>query len=901
MRRWLLIALALLLLAAAPATPSSPGEGPSEVPEDGGSFVGEHGVWLPGVPPEALAPQRATQGLRAQDDPAAGTARDLAQVPAGSFATTDCFTDFLQRAAQEFGIDCGYVGTPLRHDDPDGPTIELALAVVRARGEATEPPLVLLAGGPGEKFVSLFPALVADPDFFFGPLVANRDVVIFDQRGVGQSRPALECPEVFTIEVPPTAPSEEQLAAVVDAFAACSDRLASQGVDLAAFNTAENARDLDVVRRALGYDAWDVYGTSYGAYLAVQAARLQPADAREPIRTLTVSSPIPAEQNFVVDVGQSFQQALDRTFAACADDPGCAESIDLEPGQLQEASDRVTTRLDGRPESFGLVVEDFETGDATTVSVVVDAATYTGLLFSQYYTTPLIPFVPSLVDDAEAGRYEALVRGLGLPLSDPDPDLAVAGVSLGMQLSVLCAEQVAATDPEDVRDGIEDVSVTARTFVEKQPVVGLNVFEICARWDTEPAPPVLDEPVETNLPMLVVTGRLDQITPPQYGEQLADGGENRYLVEVPGAGHSPLLALGPCGVEIQAAFLADPGSRPPADCAQELTFDVDTGLEFALPVASRVAGPDRYATAAAQATLAYPDGADVVLLASGQAFPDGLATAALAGELDAPVLLATRSAMPEVTRRALAELDPGRVVVVGGPGAIAEAVVQDLDGSFTVDRIGGEDRFDTAAALARELGADQIGALGGRRTAFVASGVTYPDALAAGPIAFAQRHPILLTGPRALPETTEAALRDLGIERVVILGDTPAVSEAVEARLEQVVGNPPLRLGGPDRYATAARVADASSSLFGLDSRAVLLTRGDLFPDAIAAGPHAAQLDATVLLARPGALPATTAEQLQARAGIVDIVRSLGSPVALSDETVAEAAEAVIPPELRVP
>ena len=883
MRRLVVLALVSLLIAAPAQGQVRPAERDTDPrTEQRGSVVGEHSVFLPGVPPEALG--RDPGGVDAADAHISAQARTLAQVLAGEFMPGECFTSLPEGVVPGEDVDCGFVGTPLRHDDADGQTIDLAVVVVRAREQATEPPLVFLAGGPGERLVANFTPLLASPDSFLAPLTANRDVVLFDQRGAGDSRPALDCPEVFATFVA-GAPIE----AVVAAYAACSDRLTSQGVDLAAYNTAQNARDLDVIRRALGYDRWDVYGTSYGTLLALQAVKLQPAGAREPIRTLTLSSPIPLDENFVVDAGPSVQQALERTADACAEDPSCADTVDFESDGLLGAADRVTARLREDPQSFGVVVADSETQEATTVPVTVDPATFTGLLFSLYYATPFIPQVPGLVDDAEEGRYEALVRGVGAATP------TTGGASLGMQMSFLCAEQAATSSPADVRDSFDDLSLTVRTLIELQPVAGLPLYEICGQWDTEPAPDELREPANTDVPGLVVTGRLDQITPPQYGDQLATDDANRYLVEVPGAGHSPLLALGPCGVGIQLAFLADPDSRPDTSCAQELTFGAGPQLPLGPPVASRIAGPDRYATAAAQAEIAFPDGADAAILASGEAFPDGLVAAALAGALEAPVLLTERGALPQVTAQALAELDPDRVVVVGGPDAITDDVVAEVGAGFDVERVGGQDRYATAAAIASRIPSDRIGKLAGLRTAFVASGATFPDALSAGPLAAMGRHPILLVTPGGLPDATVAALGDLGIERVVILGDTAAVSADVEAQLEQVTGTPPLRLGGPNRYATAARVADAASSLFGLDSRAVLLARGDVFADALAAGPHGAQLDAPVLLARPDALPAAAAAELRSRAGTVDIVRALGSPRALADETVLAAALATAP------
>ena len=184
-------------------------------------------------------------------------------------------------------VDCGFINVPLRYDVPS-PEIRIAYARIRAARPGAADATLLLGGGPGEKILrSLGP--VSRPGGL-GPLLARtRDLILIDQRGVGRSTPALECPIGGV-------PRGETLAGL---FVQCAARLRAAGNDLSAYNTLNDVRDLDQVRQALGYPQLNLFGSSYGARLALEALRGEPPW----IRSVVLSSAIPAEANFVADAG----------------------------------------------------------------------------------------------------------------------------------------------------------------------------------------------------------------------------------------------------------------------------------------------------------------------------------------------------------------------------------------------------------------------------------------------------------------------------------------------------------------------------------------------------------------------------------------------------------------------
>lgn len=248
---------------------------------------------------------------------------------------------------------------------------------------------------------------------------------------------------------------------------------------------------------------------------------------------------------------------------------------------------------------------------------------------------------------------------------------------------------------------------------------------------------------------------------------------------------------------------------------------------------ARHAGADRYATAAALARAAYPTGADAVLLASGTSFPDALGGAYLAGSLDAPLLLSAPASLPAATASALQQLDAGTVYVLGGPGAVSDGVAAQvraiaLSGGRrpTVERISGPDRYATSAAIARRLPAGNIGMLAGRRTALLANGLNFPDALAGAAASAAEQFPLLITTATSLPAPISQALTGLGIQHVVVLGGPSVVAESVRSQLTGL-GITSERLSGADRTATAAAIATWAVDVLGLADSRVALARGD--------------------------------------------------------------------------
>jgi hypothetical protein len=177
---------------------------------------------------------------------------------------------------------CWTVVVPLNRVRSDGRTAQLAVARLSMKAQSNwtsdAVPVAILNGGPGDPtLLEVVPALLTSP------ILASRDIVLWDQRGTGASRPRLDCAEVMKaqVDIQVTANSDLADASVLMAASrACARRLVAAGTDLTAFNTEQSASDVDDIRLALEISQWDLVGVSYGTALALETIRRYPDGIR---------------------------------------------------------------------------------------------------------------------------------------------------------------------------------------------------------------------------------------------------------------------------------------------------------------------------------------------------------------------------------------------------------------------------------------------------------------------------------------------------------------------------------------------------------------------------------------------------------------------------------------------
>lgn len=323
-----------------------------------------------------------------------------------------------------------------------------------------------------------------------------------------------------------------------------------------------------------------------------------------------------------------------------------------------------------------------------------------------------------------------------------------------------------------------------------------------------------------------------------------------------------------------------------------------------LVVTQRLAGDDRFSTAAMVARAAFPSGSDVAVLVSGVDSADSLAASGLSGALAdvagvsaGPVLLSQRDHVPEATWSALDRLGVEKVVLVGGKAAIADTVEADLAARYQVVRVAGSDRFGTAAEAARRGARVEPGEnpFVGGEAVFVVNGDRPSDGLAAGPAAHLGSLPVILTLRDHLPAVSSDVLRELEPTHAVIVGGTAAVSDGVKAELAALGIPQVIRLAGATGADTATRAADFMRWNQRAPVTTAILTSRGSHSDALAGAPLGGQVGAPVLVLDSNAnspLDPSTRDWLVTNCARLRKLTVLGGERAISQDTARAAADA---------
>ena len=444
-------------------------------------------------------------------------------------------------------VHCGFVAVPENRTRPQGRLILLAVAVFKAAEIPTRPPLIFLGGGPGSFVLADFGPRVSGS--LARDLTAGRDFVMFDQRGVGFSEPALDCPELEElkyreIERNPTRAQETD--DYVEAAFACRDRLLASGIELAAYNTAASAADVNDVRGALGYGQIDVWGLSYGTRLALTVERDFPAA----VRSLVLDSALPPSVNQLVDRAANAERAFRVLFDGCAADAACnAAYPDLETlfYDLVTRLNATPARYDAQHPRTGVVYHVVLTGDRL-VRTLIDA------LVPPY----LIPILPLAAATVNIGDFTLMSQATSLLTFDDSH-------SSGMFYSVKCADEASRTStPQHV--------AAARKRVRPEIADALNeqaLLRICAGWGAAPPQPGAGTPVVSGVHTLILAGEYDPLTPPQYAAVAGRTLRNSHWFQFPAMGHN-LQRSSACAHQMVMAFLANPAVTPDAACIAEM-------------------------------------------------------------------------------------------------------------------------------------------------------------------------------------------------------------------------------------------------------------------------------------------------------------------------------------------
>jgi pimeloyl-ACP methyl ester carboxylesterase len=404
-----------------------------------------------------------------------------------------------------------------------GRRLALDVVVVPARSsspDAVRPdPVFQLAGGPGESATALAGFLT----FLHADMGKDHDLVFVDARGTaGPGR--LDCDfGNGKDDLQPYLDSSFPLEGV----RRCRDEL-SKRADLRLYTTDLLADDLEEARAWLGYGKIDLFGGSYGTRLAQVYLKRHP----EAVRSLILDGVVPMDEPIAYSHAAMGQRALDLVLRGCESDPACH-------GKFPDARAELSTVLE-RLASQPAQVEIRHPGTGKPVTVRVTRATIAEGLRGMLYNADVATQIPLLVHKAWSGDLVPLAERAAQRAYDIDNTLAI-----GMLLSVTCAEDMPFIDPAKIAEH------TAGSFLGDTRV--REQLAACAEWPRAKVRPDVKAPVRSGVPVLLVSGERDPVTPPPFAERAARTLSNATRVVVPYGGHGGRFSA--CGAKIEAQFL----------------------------------------------------------------------------------------------------------------------------------------------------------------------------------------------------------------------------------------------------------------------------------------------------------------------------------------------------------
>lgn len=464
----------------------------------------------------------------------------------------------------EYEMACGYLIVPEdRGAGENGRSVRLHVARFASKRSNPTSTVVYLEGGPGGNVLQTLRFIFEDN---FAPLLDDHELIIFDQRGTGYSEPALTCPTLneLTLEtLDEDLSAKQEQALVLESVIDCHDDLVAKGIQLAAYNSAANAADVEDLRQALGIETWDLYGISYGTRLAQTVMRDFPGG----IRSVVLDSTYPLAVNLATDTAANVDRAFDHFFAGCAA-TACASAYP----NLETRFYDLVAKLDANP----ITVPTLHALTGQQYETLVNGDVMLGLLFQSLYSTEIIPLLPKLIDDVENNRTTGLSTLLSNFLISQD------FFSMGMNLSVQCHEEIPFTTAEAAETAVS-------AFPHLEPLFAASItsgpfaFTTCAAWDVEEAAAIEDQAITSDIPTLILAGAYDPITPPSWGQLAHETLTQATYFEFPGVGHGASVA-GDCPQGIMLSFLDNPTATPDGSCINDLDEP-----DFALPLTTETA------------------------------------------------------------------------------------------------------------------------------------------------------------------------------------------------------------------------------------------------------------------------------------------------------------------------
>ena len=434
---------------------------------------------------------------------------------------------------------CGFLLVPENRSVAKSPTLRLPFLILRSRSTTPKPdPVLFMSGGPGNSTIR---TRISGRGI---PMLDERDYILFEQRGAKLAQPSLPCEEWGRVEVEAALGNisgSEVAHRKLAASKTCADRAWASGIDLNMYNSTEAARDVNDLRRALGLEQLNLYGLSYSAGIMLRVAR----DFPRSVRSIVLNSPLPIEVNFDEQGAAGLLRSLEMIFASCALNDACARAFPNPRAQMIET----IARADREPIALDVPSPDTE---GRIVRVVARGRAVADALLNALNDTEQMEVLPRTIDQVYRRDYHALASLVSVGPSN---------YSWLMRLAVWCNEETPFEDWNRVDAQRESQYAE---FGLSEPEV--HPAGVCASMRLGNVKPraIENQPVVTDVPVLVINGELDPYTPVPWGRQMLISLSKGYHIVVPGETHG--AGFSRCPSLISAQFYVDPTHAPDASC-----------------------------------------------------------------------------------------------------------------------------------------------------------------------------------------------------------------------------------------------------------------------------------------------------------------------------------------------
>jgi pimeloyl-ACP methyl ester carboxylesterase len=414
-------------------------------------------------------------------------------------------------------------------------TVRLPFIIMKSRSASPQAdPILFSAGGPGGSSLS------AARNRHRNPLLDERDVILFEQRGTHWAEPSLMSPEIdaaLRSGWGKRLNGDPDPAAVRQAMASTLRQFRHQGIDLAGYTTRESAADIAQLRRLLAIPAWNLYGVSYSTKLMLTVLRDHP----EGVRSAILDSVLPPEADWDESAPANILAVLERVLQVCAEDAYLREHCP----DLRNRFRDLLTAANRHPVQIAIK----NPMDGTPLTVRLDGAGIMNCVYAALESASGIRRLPLVLDAACRGETQALGPFLEEYLG------STQGSAIGMRLAIWCNEEFPFERPNRMLHP-SGLPPELKTFVQ----TAVHPAALTS-WPQGRPDPGENRSVSSSLPVLIATGEFDPDTPIAWARSTTTRMPHAHLVEFAGMSHVPLFSH-PEAARIMKAFLADPARRP---------------------------------------------------------------------------------------------------------------------------------------------------------------------------------------------------------------------------------------------------------------------------------------------------------------------------------------------------